>query len=367
VASRHFLDVASTPPHEGGEYTQIQPFVDHHVQADKILIRGPNWVGDAVLAIPAIKAVREHFSNAEITLLVRPWVAGLFTSAPFIDKVWSEKKPSGLSDWTRITRNIRLRHFDLAILLPNSFESALMIFLAGVPHRIGYATDARRWMLTNAIAPREGPRHQVQYYLDLVKIFSASIAAPSLEIQATSEERAFARRLLSDEGVPREAQFLVLNPGAAYGSAKRWHVDRFADVADSLAHELQLHVALIGSEQERPTAQQIRNRMKKPAAILTGRTSLETLIGVLAESSLMITNDSGPMHIAAALGVPTVAVFGPTDERVTGPCGPRTRIVKNPVECSPCLLRECPIDHRCMNGVTVDDVCNAARNLIGAG
>jgi len=337
------------------------------MQADKILIRGPNWVGDAVLAIPAIKAVREHFSTADITLLVRPWVAGLFTSAPFIDKVWSEDKPSSLADWTRITRDIRLRHFDLAILLPNSFESALMIFLGGVRHRIGYATDARRWMLTNAVAPGEGPRHQTQYYLDLVKIFSAGIVAPSVEIQATSEERASARRLLSDEGVPREAKFLVLNPGAAYGSAKRWHVDRFAAVADSLAYELQLHVALIGSQHERPIAEQIRNRMTAPAAILTGRTSLETLIGVLAESCLMITNDSGPMHIAAALGVPTVAVFGSTDERVTGPCGPRTRIVKNPVECSPCLLRDCPIDHRCMNGVTVDDVCNAARNLIGAG
>src|SRR5262245_22675804 len=146
-------------------------------------------------------------------------------------------------------------------------------------------------MLTNAVAPSEGPRHQTQYYLDLVKIFSASIAAPSIEIQATSEERAGARRLLSAEGVPREAKFLVLNPGAAYGSAKRWHLDRFAEVADSLAYELQLHIVLIGSQQEWPFAEQIRNRMKAPAAILTGRTSLEALIGVLAESSLMITND----------------------------------------------------------------------------
>jgi heptosyltransferase-2 len=127
---------------------------------------------------------------------------------------------------------------------------------------------------------------------------------------------------------------------------------------------MSLHVAIVGSEAERPIADQIRRRMRGRAAVLTGKTSLETLMGVLAESSLLVTNDSGPMHIAAALGVPTVAVFGPTDDRVTSPCGPSTRIVKHVVECSPCLLRECPIDHRCMQGVTVEHVCRAARELI---
>jgi heptosyltransferase II len=334
------------------------------MQRQKILIRGPNWVGDAVLAIPAMKAVREHFSGAEITLLVRPWVAGLFTSAPFIDKLWSEAKPSGLADWTRITRDIRRREFDVALLLPNSFESALMIFLGRVPHRIGYATDARRWMLTNAIVPYEGRQHQVQYYLQLVKTFSTSADAASIEIQATRDERDDARKLLNEEGIPRSTRFLVLNPGAAYGSAKRWYVDRFALVADTLAQELQLQVALIGSDRERKICEQIRDRMNATAAMLTGRTSLETLIGVLAESSLMITNDSGPMHIAAALGIPTVAVFGSTDERVTGPCGRRTRIVKYPVECSPCLLRDCPIDHRCMTAITVDEVFEHSHALL---
>jgi len=335
------------------------------MKPDKILIRAPNWVGDAVLSIPAMKAVREHFSEAEITLLVRPWVAGLFTSAPFIDKLWSEEKPSSLSSWRRITRDIRGRGFDLALLFPNSFESALMIFLGGVPQRIGYATDARRWLLTESIAPDKDPRHQTQYYLDLVKILSAGTDRPSIEIQATSVERSVARELLSAEGIPSGARFLVLNPGAAYGSAKRWHEDRFADAAGSLASEFHLLVVLIGSEKERSIAERIRERMKAPAAILNGKTTLETLIGLLAESSLMITNDSGPMHIAAALGVPTVAVFGSTDERVTGPFGPRTRIVKYQVECSPCLLRDCPIDHRCMTGVTVENVCIAARELIG--
>jgi heptosyltransferase-2 len=334
------------------------------MDVEKILIRGPNWVGDAVLAIPAMKAIREHFPGAEITLFVRPWVAGLFTSAAFIDRLWSQEKPSGLSGWTRLTRDIRGRGFDLAFLFPNSFESALMMFLGRVPQRIGYATDGRRWMLTKSISPSERPRPQTLYYLDLVKAVSSSADEPSIEIQATRGERVNARQLLSAEGVANGEPFLVLNPGAAYGSAKRWPADRFTDAADILAPELRLHVVLIGSEKERSVAEEIRNRMKARAALLTGKTSLETLIGVLAESSLMITNDSGPMHIAAALGVPTVAIFGSTDERVTGPQGPRTRIVKHAVECSPCLLRECPIDHRCMNGVTVEDVCRAARELM---
>jgi heptosyltransferase-2 len=329
----------------------------------KILIRGPNWLGDAVLAIPSMKAVRKHFPQAEITLLVRPWVAGLFTSSRFIDKVWSETKPSGLKAWRRMMRDIRSRNFDLALLLPNSFEAALMMFLGGVPNRVGYATDGRRWMLTTSMAPPHDTRHQVQYYLDLVKLLAASTDPPSIAIEATAEERGNARRLLSDAGIADQERFLVLNPGAAYGSAKRWHSDRFAAVANILSVELRLRVALIGSEAERPIAEEIRKRAPA-AAVLTGKTSLETLIGVLAESSLMITNDSGPMHIGAALGVPTVAVFGSTDERVTGPYGDRTRVVKHEVECSPCLLRECPIDHRCMNGVTVEQVCNAARELL---
>jgi len=336
----------------------------HAEKVRKILIRGPNWVGDSVLAIPAMKAVRARFPDAEITLLVRPWVAGLFSSAPFVDKVWSEEKPSGLGDWIRITRDMRNRRFDLALLLPNSFESALMMFLGRVPERVGYATDGRQWMLTNAVTADSSVGHQVNYYLNLAKVLSATADRPSIEIEATRQERESARTLLATEGIPHTSRFIVLNPGAAYGSAKRWHEDRFATVADRLAIELGVHVAIIGSEAERPTANQIRDRLKSTTAVLSGKTSLEMLIGVLAESSLMITNDSGPMHIAAALGVPTVAIFGSTDEKATGPYGPRTRIVKHAVDCSPCLLRECPIDHRCMNLVTVDDVCRAARELI---
>ncbi len=330
----------------------------------KILIRGPNWVGDSILAVPAMKAVRAQFPWAEITLLVRPWVAGVFTSAGFIDHVWTEPRPTGVSGWRRIARSIRDRHFDLAILLPNSFESALMMFLGRVPQRLGYSTDGRGLLLTNAVAPGEEARHQVHYYLDLVRSLSPSLAEPSIEIVATNDERDSARLLLAVEGIARQQHFLVLNPGAAYGSAKRWSEGRFAETGDRLARDLGLAVVIIGSQAEAEVAEKIRSAMKSRVAVLSGKTTLETLIGILAECSLMITNDSGPMHIASALGVPTVAVFGSTDDRVTGPRGPRTRIVKHRVPCSPCLLRECPIDHRCMTGVTVAEVCSTARELV---
>jgi len=327
-------------------------------------MRGPNWVGDAVLAIPAIKAIRQKFPEAEITLLVRPWVAGVFTSAPFVDKVWSEPRPAGLGDWVRLARSIRKQRFDMAVLFPNSFESAAMIFLGRVPQRVGYATDGRSWMLTQSMKPSSEKRHQVHYYLDLASAVSAAVDHPSIEIQASSEERSQARKLLASVGIPQDRRFLVLNPGAAYGSAKRWGEDRFAEAGDALAAELGIDVVIIGSEKERSIAERVQGLMRNRVAVLNGKTSLETLIGVISESSLVLTNDSGPMHIAAALGVPTVAVFGPTDDVATGPYGLKTRIIRQPVDCSPCMLRDCPIDHRCMTRVSAEAVASAARELL---
>jgi heptosyltransferase-2 len=331
-----------------------------------ILLRGPNWVGDAVLSVPAMKALRANFPSAELTLLVRPWVAGVFTSASFVDRIWVEPKPSGPGDWWRLTREIRRRHFDLALLFPNSFESAAMVLLGGVPQRVGYATEGRGLLLTKRIRIREARHHQVDYYLQLARAIAPDTGAPSTEIQASVQEREQARRLLVSAGIARDRRFLVINPGAAYGSAKRWGTDRFAEAADVLAAEFDLDVAIVGSERERSIGEEVRGRMRRGAAVLNGETSLETLLGVIAESALVLTNDSGPMHISAALGVPTVAVFGPTDDIVTGPCGPRSRVVREPVDCSPCMLRECPIDHRCMTRVTAEAVCRAAREVLGA-
>lgn len=333
----------------------------------KILIRGPNWVGDSVLAIPAMKAVRARFPETEITLMVRPWVAGIFKDAPFIDHLWSEPRPAGIAEWIRVTGTIRKGRFDLALLLPNSFESAVMTFLGRVPQRVGYATDGRGWLLTNSLKPASEKHHQVQYYLALASALSAEITQPSISIEANDEEKAAAARLLASEGIPLGRRYLVLNPGAAYGSAKRWSEEGFAAAGDILAGEMDMDAVIVGSEVERSLAESIKSRMQCRVAVLAGRTSLETLVGVISGSSLMLTNDSGPMHIAAALGIPTVAIFGATDDRVTGPWSPRARVVREAVECSPCMLRECPIDHRCMTRVSAEAVCRAAREILRAG
>jgi heptosyltransferase-2 len=252
----------------------------------------------------------------------------------------------------------------MALLFPNSFESAAMMFLGRVPQRVGYATDGRSWMLTQRVKPSAEKRHQIHYYLDLARAVSAAADHPSIEIEANADEKSQARKLLASAGIAPDRRFLVLNPGAAYGSAKRWGEDRFAEAGDALASELGIDVAIIGSEKERSIAERIHGLMRSRVAVLNGKTSLETLIGVISESSLVLTNDSGPMHIAAALGVPTVAVFGPTDDVATGPYGRRTRIVREPVDCSPCMLRDCPIDHRCMTRVSAEAVAIAARELL---
>ena len=327
-----------------------------------IVIRGPNWVGDAVLSVPAIKAVRARFPRSRITLLVRPWVGGLFRSAPFIDEVWTKPRP-GLREWFHTAREIRRRRFDLALLLPNSFESALTVFAAGIPERAGYETDGRRVLLTKPVARPIERRHQAAYYLDLIRSLFGTVEEPTMELVASEEERSGARQLLESQGLNPPTGMLVLNPGAAFGSAKRWHEDRFAQVADQIVEEFQLQTVVVGSAAETPIAERIRARMQHPAATLTGRTDLETLLGVLSLASMMITNDSGPMHMASALGIPTIAVFGSTDAEVTRPIGPWTRVVRHEVPCSPCLLRECPIDHRCMEAVTVDDVFETAKAM----
>jgi heptosyltransferase-2 len=311
-----------------------------------------------------MKAIRAKFPDAEITVMVRPSVAGVFASAKYVDRVWTEPKPSGLREWLRIMMEVRRQHFDMAVLFPNSFESAAMAFLGGVPQRVGYAMDSRGWMLTHRIQGEKRKVHHVAYYLELAKAVSADVSSPSMEITARPEDRTNARKLLSVSGIPTNAQFMVLSPGAAFGAAKRWGDQQFAEAADTLAEEFKLSVVIIGSEGERSISESIQNFMKHPATILNGKTSLETLIGLIAESNLMLGNDSGPVHLASALGIPTVAVFGATDYIVAAPYGPKGRAVHVPVECSPCWLRECPIDHRCMTRVSPEMVCAAVREVL---
>jgi heptosyltransferase-2 len=336
----------------------------------RILIRQVNWLGDAVLTLPALEALRQRLPQAEIVLLARGWVGGLFEGHPAGQRVIELPRggPAALRGLWRVARTIRAQGFDLAVVLPNSFEAALVPWLAGIPRRVGYRTDGRRWLLTDALPrPRRIPgRHQAERYLDIVRALGAGGSAElRLAVSARAEERGQA--LLGAVGVNGTETLVAVGPGSIYGGAKRWAADRFASVADALAERHGARILLVGSAREGAILAEVAARMRQPAVNLGGRTDLPTLTGVLARCRLLLCNDSGSMHVAAALGVPVVAVFGPTDADATAPLGGGHRIVRQPVPCSPCLLRECPIDHRCMGGVSVERVLGEVRDVLEAG
>ena len=337
-------------------------------QIRRILVREVNWVGDAILTLPALEALKWRYPSAEITVLAKPWVAGLFTGQPAVNRI-IEYRPDGihrgLRGRLRLVGEIRREGFDLAVLLPNSLDAALVPWLAGIPHRIGYRTDGRGLLLTHPIPrpAKQGPQHQREYYLDIIRTLGGeSRSVPELHV--TNEVRDATTQFLKDYRIAESDSFVAVNPGAVYGGAKRWPAERFAAVADSLEKIWGARIVLIGSGQEVPILREVAARMRQPAVLLGGKTDLATLIGLLERAQLLLTNDTGAMHVAAALDTPVLAIFGPTDLTATGPLGCRSRIVWDPVPCSPCLLRECPIDHRCMTGVGVEQVLQAAHDLL---
>ena len=319
-----------------------------------ILIRATNWVGDAVMSLPALRAIRERFPKAHIAVLAKPWVADLYRRETFADEVILFDR----SRW-RIAGVLRKRKFDCAILLQNAFEAALIAWLAGIPVRIGYDRDRRRLLLTTSVAaPKRGeiPRHERFYYLELLRRAGIIDSMPESDaIHLEAGGRRDVRRVIG------------VSPGAANGTAKQWLPERFAEAARRIAVERDARIALFGSASERELCESIAGLLKEHNVVNhAGKTSLGDFIDLASQCEIFLTNDSGAMHIASALGVPTVAIFGATDDIGTGPTGPLARVVREPVECSPCLLRECPIDHRCMTRVSAERVADEALKLIRA-
>jgi len=337
-------------------------------RVERLLIRAVNWVGDAVMTTPAIGAVREHFPQAEITLLANPLVAQLFSPHQWIDRVITFDRNGshqGLGGRFRLAAQLRKQAFDAAIILPNSFESALIPWLAGIPVRLGKASDGRGFMLTGRYRP-DVPQpvcHEVEYYLDLVHHFGITGQArvPLLTVTPAEEQHAAAR--LAEQGISAGDFVIGINPGAAYGSAKRWYPERFAEVAGRLAAAWNAKIVIFGGPGETDIADGIERYLAGPCCNLAGKTNLRELMASIRRCNFLVTNDSGPMHIAAAFGVPLVAIFGSTDHASTSPYSDRATIVRKEVECAPCKLRECPSDHRCMTAVSADDVVQAALKL----
>lgn len=330
----------------------------------QILIRAVNWIGDAVMTTPAMGAVRAAFPQATITVAANPLVAELFRVHPFCDRVMVFDKKGehrGVGGLLRFAAALRRERFDLAILFQNAVEAAFMAALAGIPRRAGYRTDGRGLLLTHGVPAGEGERrlHHTAYYLKMLKELGIAGGEGRLILTCTPGEVEEARRTLGP------GSWVAVNPGAAYGSAKRWIPSRFAEVADRLVHEFGVKVVLTGGPGEAEIGRDIEAAMAAPSLNLIGRTSVRQLMAVLSCCRLAVTNDSGPMHVAAAFGVPIVAVFGPTDHTTTSPLSDSCRIVRKETDCAPCLLRQCPTDHRCMEAITAQDVLRQARELLG--
>jgi heptosyltransferase II len=345
------------------------------VQAEsikRVVVRGTNWVGDSVMTVPALRALRRVLPDAHITLAIRPGARGIFSEAGFIDDVLVYDRKGPLSVIPQI-REWKRRKFDLAVLFQNAFEAALIPFLAGVPLRLGYATESRRPLLTHPLALPDwrSSRHEVFYYLYVITaleqmLFGTSSICevdPDASIRISDYRKGEATDLLQAHGVREDALVVAICPGSINSRAKRWPAEAYAALADKLI-DSNRQVLLIGSKDEADVSEEVTSRMRNRPIVLTGKTSLDQITAVLSAVDLIVTNDTGPAHIGAALGRPTIVIFGPTNPLTTRPFSPVAEILRHPPDCAPCMLRDCPIDHRCMTAITVDEVFEHSHALL---
>jgi len=338
-------------------------------EIQKIVLRATNWVGDAVLMIPSLVALRKTFPHAQITVLANPWVLPLLVSHPAVDRTIIMDKGRGLlrsiGELKRIISRLRNERFDLAVLFQNAFESALLTSMGGVRYRIGYNTDGRGFLLTHKVIRDERilEVHQVDYYLGLIEAMGWHVEGrePSLflndgDIESTSI-------MLSSYGIANHRFIVGFNPGATYGSAKRWPEEKFAIIGDLAAERWNAKVMLFGSSKESEIGLRISQRMHHNPINLCGLTTLGQAMALIKRCNFFVTNDSGLMHIAAAFHIPLVALFGPTNHITTGPISGNATIVRHALDCSPCLKETCPLDHRCMLSIEPDEVWDAMESL----
>ena len=342
----------------------------------KILVRATNWVGDAVMSIPALQAIRSRWPGAEIVILARPWVADLYRGQGYADRLLvyeNHGKHKGFWGKEELAHVLRQEQFDVAVLFQNAFDAAWIAWRARIPARIGYARHGRSWLLTRAIPvpPKgEAPDHETYDYLELLRRAGWLERLPRIDeisITVPEENRNKALQRLLAAGVHKNTVRIAFASGAAYGSAKCWEPERYAALADRLMENCDADVILFGAPQESEMAARIAGAMRGRACNLVGATPIGELPALLSNCRLFIGNDSGAMHVAGAVGVPVIGIFGPTDPLGTRAMTSQFTLIREPVDCSPCLLRKCPIDHRCMARISVERVFEAAQFLLAAG
>ncbi len=352
----------------------------------KLLVRVPNWIGDAVMCLPALRELRRVLPQAELVLVARPWVSEVFPLDELRCRLIAyntRDQHKGIIGRWRMAAHLRQEGFSAAILFQNALDAAVLAALSGIPIRAGYARQGRGPLLTHPVAvPRSGeiPAHEAHYYLELLRRLGLISQFPEVRqilLPSTGPSRAAARerieKLLGQEtslpaGWKSKSGLLVgISPGAAFGTAKRWPAERFAELARRLNEQWGAISIFFGSPAESPLVESLLPKAGKAALSLAGKTSLDEFIRLVQGCDLYVTNDTGTMHVVAALGVPTLAIFGPTDEQGTRPLGPRVELLAGSAYCRPCKLRHCPIDHRCMTSISVEDVLHAAQSCLHQG
>jgi heptosyltransferase-2 len=337
----------------------------------RVVVRVPNWVGDAVMAVPALRELRRVLPHAHITLVTRPGAADIFIDADFVDEVFVYDR-TGLATVWRQVREWRRQKFDLALLFQNAFEAAAIAFLARIPARIGYDTERRGLLLSHSLPlpAWKAERHESFYYLNIVAELERLLgskqtetAEPRFDLHVPADRKQEALRLLRENGAHLNAPLAVLCPGSINSRAKRWPAERYAELADRLT-ESGSNVALIGSAAELDVSDEVCQRARSQPIVLTGKTSVAEATAIISIADILITNDTGPAHIGAALNIPTLVIFGPTNPLTTYPMSDNAEIIRHAPDCAPCMLRDCPIDHRCMTAIRPEDVFARASILM---
>lgn len=350
----------------------MRPFPRH---PEKILIRSTNWIGDAIMTTPAVRTIRENFPDSEITLLGLPWVADVFAAGPRVDRIFLYEKNGrhqGLGGKLRLAAELRAEKYDAAILLQNAFEAALITTLARIPARGGYTTDGRGLLLTHGVKkdPAIGLKHQVHYYQEMLAGLGLTPGDDQLELLLAPEaEKTVDEHLQTCFSHSGRVPVIGLNPGAAYGPAKRWPAEKFGRLAHRVCSRSDGVVLIFGTEADREAADRIRAATPGQSAgrviDLTGKTDLATAMAYIDRCDVFVTNDSGLMHVAAALRTPVVAIFGSTDHIATGPFSDNALVIRKPMDCSPCKKTHCPQDHfQCMEQIQPDEVYSSVQTFL---
>jgi heptosyltransferase-2 len=333
-------------------------------------VRGVNWVGDTILTYPTVQKLKSLFPNSHLAILIPSHLIDLWKTFPYVDEIIPFQKRGGIgSIWEDInlSQSLMERKFDLALILPRSFRSAFHIYLARIPIRIGYKAEGRSLFLTHRIRRTKEilHSHRVHYFQKLTKPLGEVETSPYPRIFLREEDRKWAEEMLKSLGLFDGRLLIGMNPGATYGLAKCWYPERFGELGERLFEKWKATVLLFGKEEERPIAKEILKHLKEGGIDLTGKTHLLQLAALLERCQLIVTNDTGTMHVATAVGTPVVALFGSTDPSTTGPWGDGHVVIRKDVPCSPCLKRICPTDHRCMELITVDEVEEAVNKKLG--